>query len=40
MQATYEVDDQDLKPVLATLEIESRKCLNCIALQIKIFVIK
>ena len=30
MQATFETDDQDLKPVLAMMELKARKCLDCI----------
>lgn len=29
-QATFETDYQELKPVLATLELKARKCLDCI----------
>jgi len=30
MQATYETKDQQLKPLLATLEYKARKCKECI----------
>ena len=29
MDATYETDDQELKPLLATLEYEARRCKQC-----------
>ena len=30
MKATYETKDQELKPLLATLEYKARKCKQCI----------
>jgi len=30
MQATFETKDQELKPLLATLEMKARKCKECI----------
>jgi hypothetical protein len=30
MNATYQTDDQELKPLLATLEYKARKCKECI----------
>lgn len=30
MKATYETEDQELKPLLATLEYKARKCKQCI----------
>ncbi|UCH70490.1 MAG: hypothetical protein JSV29_00450 [Candidatus Bathyarchaeota archaeon] len=30
MQATFETKDQQLKPLLATLEYKARKCKECI----------
>ncbi len=30
MNATYETKDQELKPLLATLEMKARKCKQCI----------
>jgi hypothetical protein len=30
MDATFETDDQELKPVLAMMEMKARKCLDCI----------
>ena len=30
MQATFETKDQELKPLLATLEMKARKCKQCI----------
>jgi hypothetical protein len=30
MDATYKTDDQQLKPLLATLEYKARKCKQCI----------
>jgi hypothetical protein len=30
MDATFETKDQELKPLLATLEYKARKCKQCI----------
>lgn len=30
MDATFETQDQELKPLLATLEMKARKCKQCI----------
>jgi hypothetical protein len=30
MKATFETDDQELKPLLATLEYKARTCKQCI----------
>ncbi|TKJ34622.1 MAG: hypothetical protein CEE38_17270 [Planctomycetes bacterium B3_Pla] len=30
MKATYEIEDQELKPLLATLEYKARRCKQCI----------